>query len=367
LRIARPLRCKVRGGVVRRQHLVRSRGSGRRIVDPEREESVRAIVITRPGGPEVLALQARPTPEPGPGEVRVRVRASALNRADLLQRIGRYPAPPGAPADVPGLEYAGEVDAAGPGSTLWDAGDRVMGITGGGGHAEYVVVHEREAIAVPDPMAWEEAAAVPEAFLTAYDALFARLGLALGERLLVHAVGSGVGTAAVQLASAAGATVLGTSRSPDKLRRARALGLDVGIDSGAGDWTAAVRSAVGDAGVHAVLDLVGGRYVAQDLQVVAVGGRIAVVGTMDGGRAEIDLGLLLRRRVRLVGTVLRSRPLEEKIALARDFAGTVLPLFAAGRLRAVVDRVIPFTDIADAHHAMERDDTFGKIVLRWDA
>src|SRR3982750_4276736 len=161
---------------------------------------MRAIVIARPGGPEVLELQDRPLPEPGVGQIRVRVRASALNRADLLQRRGSYPAPPGAPADIPGMEYAGEVDAVGEGAGLWAVGNRVMGIVGGGGHAEYVVVHEREAIRVPHPLSWEEAAAIPEAFLTAYDALFRQLDLKMGERLLVLAVGSGVGTAALQLA-----------------------------------------------------------------------------------------------------------------------------------------------------------------------
>lgn len=326
---------------------------------------MRAIVITRPGGPEVLQTQERPMPEPGPGEVRVRVRASALNRADVLQRLGRYPAPPGAPTDVPGLEYAGEVDALGPRSTLWVEGDRVMGITGGGGHAEYVVVHEREAIRVPAGLSFVQAAAVPEAFLTAYDALFRQLRLGMGERVLVHAVGSGVGTAAVQLARAAGATVLGTSRSPEKLRRAAELGLGVGLDGDA-DWVAALRAATAGEGVHAVLDLVGGRFVEQNLQVVGSGGRVAVVGTMAGSRAELDVGLLLRRRVRLVGTVLRARPLEEKIALAREFSTAVLPLLEDGRVRPVVHAALPFAEIADAHRLMESNATFGKIVLMWE-
>src|SRR5918997_2378874 len=180
---------------------------------------MKAIVIARPGGPEVLVQEERPVPEPGPGEVRVRVHASALNRADLLQRRGAYPAPPGAPADIPGLEYAGEGESVGEGAGLWAPGNRVMGIVGGGGHAEYVVVHEREGIRVPQNLSWEEAAAVPEAFLTAYDALFRQLDLTMGERLLIHAVGSGVGTAALQLARAAGAMTIGTSRTPEKLAR----------------------------------------------------------------------------------------------------------------------------------------------------
>jgi len=327
---------------------------------------MRAIVITKPGGPEVLEERSRPLPEPGVGQIRVRVRASALNRADLAQRRGGYPAPPGVPPDVPGLEYAGEVDAVGQGATLWPVGSRVMGIVGGGGHAEQLCVHEREAMPVPAHLSWEEAAAIPEVFLTAYDALVRQLGLQPGERLLVHAVGSGVGTAALQLARVAGATVIGTSRSPDKLARARALGLDTGIDASAGDWAQQVEDATGKAGVQAILDLVGGSYLGGNLRVLAPRGRMIAVGIPGGARAELDLGALLYKRLRIYGTVLRARPLEEKIALAREFAERVLPLFAAGRLRPVVDRVHSFAEVRDAHRLMESDATFGKVVLRWD-
>ncbi|HEX8690961.1 MAG TPA: NAD(P)H-quinone oxidoreductase [Longimicrobium sp.] len=326
---------------------------------------MKAIVIARPGGPEVLVQEEREVPQPGPGEVRVRVHASALNRADLLQRRGAYPAPPGAPADVPGLEYAGEVDAVGEGAGLWAVGNRVMGIVGGGGHAEFVVVHEREAIRVPQNLSWEEAAAVPEAFLTAYDALFRQLDLKMGERLLIHAVGSGVGTAAVQLARAAGATTIGTSRTPEKLARAAELGLEVGIDTEREDLAEAVNQATYGSGVHAVLDLVGGRLLEASLRVLALRGRVIVVGTTAGSKAEIDLGVLLRRRLQMIGTVLRSRPLEEKIALAREFSGSVLPLLSSARIRPVVDTVFPFSDIREAHERMEENASFGKIVLRW--
>lgn len=327
---------------------------------------MRAVVLTRAGGPEVLELQERALPEPGPGQIRVRVRASALNRADLLQRRGGYPAPPGAPADVPGLEYAGEVDALGEGTALWREGDRVMGIVGGGGHAEYVVVHEREAIGVPDNLSWAEAAAVPEVFLTAFDALFARLELALGERLLIHAVGSGVGTAALQLAVAAGATVLGTSRTAEKLERARVLGLDVAIDSAQEDVAGAVERATGGRGVHAVLDLIGGAGLGANLRaLVPSGGRIVVVGSLAGAEAPLELGLLMRKRARLIGTVLRTRPLEEKIALARRFDEQAIPLLASGRVRPVVDRSYRFEEIAEAHGYMESNESFGKIVLTW--
>jgi len=326
---------------------------------------MKSIVITRPGGSEVLKTEERPGPDPGPGEIRVRVHASALNRADLLQRRGQYPAPPGAPADVPGLEYAGEVDAAGDGAGLWAVGNRVMGIVGGGGHAEYVVVHEREAIRIPQNCSFEEAAAVPEAFLTAYDALFRQLDLKVGERVLIHAVGSGVGTAALQLARAAGAVTLGTSRTPEKLRRAGELGLEVGIDTEREDLAEAVNQATYGSGVHAVMDLVGGKLLEASLRVLALRGRAIVVGTTAGSKAEIDLGLLLRRRLHLFGTVLRSRPLEEKIALAREFSSSVLPLLSSGRIRPVVDSTFSFADIRQAHERMESNASFGKIVLAW--
>lgn len=326
---------------------------------------MRAVVVARPGGPEVLQLAERPLPEPGPGEIRVRVHASALNRADLLQRRGQYPAPPGAPQDIPGLEYAGEVDAVGEGAGLWAVGNRVMGIVGGGGYAEYVVVHEREAMRIPQGFSFEEGAAIPEAFLTAYDALFTRLELLMGERVLIHAVGSGVGTAALQLARAAGAVTIGTSRSADKLARAAELGLDVGIDTSREELAAALENATYGSGVHAVVDLVGGKILEESLRGLAQGGRVVVVGTVAGSKVELDLGLLLRRRIRIVGTVLRTRPLEEKIALAREFSSTVLPLLSSGKIRPVIDRVYPFAEIADAHRQMEENDTFGKIVLKW--
>jgi NADPH:quinone reductase len=326
---------------------------------------MKAIVIARPGGPEVLEIEDRPTPEPGPGEIRVRVRASGLNRADLLQRMGRYPAPPGAPDDIPGLEYAGEVDASGEGAGLWAVGNRVMGITPGGGHAEFVIVHEREGVRIPKSLSWEEAAAVPEVFMTAYDALFRLLDLKVGENLLIHAVGSGVGTAALQLARAAGAITLGTARTPDKLRRATELGLEHAVHAGH-DWPAQVFEATRGKGVHAVLDLVGGDYVADDLHVLAAGGRVVVVGTMGGATTQIDLSALLSKRAQIIGTVLRSRPLEEKIVLARAFSKRVLPLLSSGRVHPVIDTVFPFGDIAEAHRRMEANDTFGKLVLRWD-
>lgn len=327
---------------------------------------MKAIVITRPGGAEVLEVERRPKPEPGLGQITVRVRASALNRADILQRQGNYPVPPGYPADISGMEYAGEVDALGSGATLWKIGDRVMGIIGGGGHAEFVAVHEREAIPVPKSTSWEDAAAIPEAFLTAYDALFNHLELRTGETVLIHAVGSGVGTAGLQIARVAGARVVGTARSADKLERAKKLGLDVAVDASRGDWVAQVEAAIGAEAVNALMDLVGGSYLEGNLRVVAERGRIVVVGLTAGSTAQFNMGLLLRKRLTMVGTALRSRTLEEKIALARDFAERGVPLFESGRLKPVVDRVFPFAEIRAAHELMESNQNFGKVVLRWD-
>lgn len=322
---------------------------------------MKAIVIQKPGGPEVLAVVERPLPEPSRGEVRVRVRAAAVNRADLLQRMGAYPAPPDAPADIPGLELAGEVDAVGPDVQRLAVGDRVFGLVGGGAYAEAVVTHERALAKIPERLSFEEAAAVPEAFITAHDAIVGQAELAGGECLLVHAVGSGVGTAAVQLGRALGAYVIGTARTADKLSRAKALGLDAGVVPEGGRFADAVRKLAEPA---VVLELVGGAYVAEDLRCVRPLGRIVVVGLMAGARQELDLGLLLTRRARIFGTVLRSRPLEEKLAVMRTFEERVVPLVARGKLEPVIDEVMPLDDAARAHERMASNAGFGKIVLR---
>jgi putative PIG3 family NAD(P)H quinone oxidoreductase len=329
-------------------------------------ETMRVVRIARSGGPEVLELAERPLPAPGPGELRVRVAASGVNRADLLQRRGHYPAPAGFPQDVPGLEFAGIVDAVGERATLFRVGDLVMGLVAGGGYAEAVVVHEREAVRVPRGIDALEAGAIPEVFLTAYDALIAQMGLAAGETLLVHSVGSGVGTAAVQLARAAGARVIGTSRSVEKLHRAGELGLDVGIvaDQG-GAWPRAVREATGGRGVDVILDLVGAPYVEGNLAALATGGRWIVVGVTGGASAPFDLRALMSRRASVTGTVLRARPLEEKIQLAREFETRVVPLFEKLALRAVIDATFPPEQAADAHRVLEENRSFGKVLIVW--
>jgi NADPH2:quinone reductase len=326
---------------------------------------MKAIVITRPGGPDVLELQERPAPEPGLGQVRVRVRASALNRADLHQRMGNYPAPPGSPADIPGMEYSGEVEAVGPASSMWTVGSRVMGIVGGGAHAELLCVNEREVLPMPNTLGFEDAAAIPEVFLTAYDALFRQLDVRVGERVLVHAIGSGVGTAALQLAWIGGVTVYGTSRSADKLERAKALGLVHAIDTSVPDWPARVEALAGTNAIHALMDLVGGDYLRDSLRVLATRGRLCVVGLTAGARSEIDLGVVLRKRLKIIGTALRTRTPEEKATLAREFAQRIVPLFDSNQLRPVVERVLPFSEIGVAHTVLASNATFGKLVLRW--
>ena len=323
---------------------------------------MRAIAITKPGGPEVLQLVERPLPEPERDEVRVRVRATAVNRADLLQRQGHYPAPPDAPADIPGLEIAGEVEAVGPGVERLAIGDRVFGLVGGGGYAEAVVSHERALAKIPAAMTFEDAAAVPEAFVTAHDAIVTQCRLALGEVLLIHAVGSGVGTAALQIARALGAFTVGTARTQDKLDRARALGLDAALLPDRGKFAEAVR-AIHQDGAAVVLELVGGAYLAEDLRCVQTLGRISLVGLLAGAKTELDLGLVLRKRIRIFGTVLRSRPLEEKIAAMRAFEAQVVPLLARGTIKPVVDRVMPLADAAKAHEHVAANAGFGKVVL----
>jgi NADPH:quinone reductase len=323
---------------------------------------MRAIVIARPGGPDVLELRDVPVPEPGPREIRVRVHATAVNRADLLQRAGYYPPPAGVPQDIPGLEYAGTVDAVGRDVSRWRSGERVMGLVGGGSYAEFVVTHEEEAVEVPERLDLLEAAAVPEAFTTAHDALFTQVNLRHGESLLIHAVGSGVGTAALQLATAAGATVIGTQRSAWKLEKATSLGLHVAVEPGR-DFAPDVLAATDGRGVDAILDLVGGPYLAGNLRCVAVRGRIIVVGLVAGARHELDMRLLLSRRATLLGTVLRARPLDEKIDVARAFARDVVPLLASGAVQPIIDDVLPLADAARAHELVAGNRNFGKIVL----
>jgi NADPH:quinone reductase len=327
--------------------------------------TMRAVVITASGGPDVLRVEQRPTPVPGPGEVLIRIHGSAMNRADVLQRQGRYPPPPGAPVDIPGMELAGVVAARGARATRWAIGTRVFGLVAGGAHADYAVAHEATVCEIPGTLDWDAASAVPEAFITASDALDqAQAGP--GDTVLIHAVASGVGLAAVQLVRARGGVALGTSRSAAKMTRARSLGMADGFDASAGLETLAewVRDHTAGHGANVALDLVGGPYLRPTLDALAPRGRVMLIGTVAGGEATIPLGTVLRKRLTIRGTVLRSRTLEERSHDARAFASRVIPLLDAGTVRPVIDRVFPLDQIADAHRAVESNATEGKVVLR---
>lgn len=340
---------------------------------------MRAIVIEPPRASSpsgrargALVLRDVPLPEPGPGQVRVRIGATAINRADLLQRLGAYPAPPDAPADIPGMEIAGTIDALGEGASRASGlveGDRVFGIVGGGGYAEAVVVHARTLAKIPAGVDEVFAAAIPEAFITAYDAMVTQAGLQAGETVLVSAVGSGVGTAAVQIARAVGARVIGTARSEDKLTKARELGMCLGIHPRTGEGKAPlfaeeVREKTDGRGVDLVLELVGGDYVPEALNALADRGRMMLVGLLAGARAELDLGVVLRKRLVIRGTVLRSRPLEEKILAGRLLARHIAPLVGEGAFRPIVDRVMGLEEAEAAHDYVASNVGFGKVVLR---
>ena len=322
--------------------------------------TMRQVYFAGAGGPEVIGIREVPVPEPAGTDVRVRVRAAGLNRADLLQRIGRYPAPAGWPAEVPGLEVSGEVDAVGPDVDRWRPGARVMGLVAGGAQSELLTAHESELMPVPDTLDDAGAAAVPEVWLTGFDALHARGRLQAGERLLVHAVGSGVGTAAVQLAKMAGAVVIGTSRTPDKLARAAQLGLDVGIVTGTDGFRAQLREPV-----DVILDILGAPAFADNLAVLAPRGRLVLLGFLQGASGELDLDPILRKRLEVIGTVMRTRNHAERTALVRDFASQVLPALGEGRLLPVVDQVLPMSRVREAHELLAANRTFGKIVLTW--
>lgn len=300
--------------------------------------------------------------------VRVRVRAAGLNRADILQRLGRYPAPPGYPPDIPGLEFAGEVESAGEDARAWKIGDRVFGITGGGAQAEYVTVPESTLARIPDNLDWVQAASIPEVFMTAHDALFTQCELQMGESVLIHAAGSGVGTAASQLVKAAGATAYGTSRTPEKLERAKDFGLSRSIALGddPSKFAAAVEAWTNGEGVNVILDLVGAPYLKANLESLATKGRLIFVGTTGGAKAEIDYSIVMRQRLRIMGTSLRIRPLEEKAAATRLFAEHVVPLLASGSARPVVDSVFNLDEVREAHRRIESNETFGKVILRLD-
>lgn len=322
---------------------------------------MRAVVLSSYGGPEVLEVVEVPDPVPGPEEVVVAVAATALNRADLLQRRGFYPGPP-MDHEVPGMELAGVVVERGDRAGAWELGDQVMGIVGGGAYAERIAVHERQLLPVPTSVPLADAAAIPEVWITAFDALVAQGGLTSGRTALVHAGASGVGTAAIQIVKAMGASVVVTA-SAGKLDACRQLGADVAVDYATEDFVDAARHLTGGAGVDVVLDVIGGDYVDRNVDAVRVGGRIVQVGVMGGGVTPVNVGKLLPKRASLIGTVLRARPLEEKIAITQRFGAEVLPLFDRGLVHPVIDSRFALDDIAAAHERMEANANVGKIVV----
>jgi putative PIG3 family NAD(P)H quinone oxidoreductase len=323
---------------------------------------MRALVIHEGGR---LVVEDRPVPEPAADQVLVRVAGAGINRADLLQRAGHYPAPPGAPPDIPGLEFAGVVEAVGSGVTHPCPGDRVMGIVAGGGQAEYITTAASHCARVPETLDIVEAGGVPEAFITAHDAMVVQGGLMTGQTVLVHAIASGVGTATLQLAQCLGATVVGTSRSKDKLERCVEMGLDHPVLASSGFDPAALAAEITAAGgpIDVTVDLLGGPYLGVDVAAAAHKGRIVMVGLIAGARAELDMGMLLHKRLVVRGTVLRARPSDEKADATHLFEGQVVPLLARGTIRPVIDAVVPLAEAERAYDLVAADRTFGKVVL----
>jgi len=328
---------------------------------------MKAVYIAKFGGSENLEIREVPDPpKPSGTQILVRVKAAGLNRADLVQRRGLYAPPPGYSPNIPGLEFAGEIVDRGEEVSTLKNGDRVFGITAGEAQAELLLADEPLVAKIPDNLSYVQAAAIPEVFITAYDAVFTQANLKQGETLLIHAVGSGVGLAALQLAKAKNAAVFGTSRTAEKLEKCKAFGLDEGIVTGdRPEFSEIANSRTGGRGADVVLDLVGGRYFEENLKSLASKGRLMLVGLTAGSKAEIDLGLALRKRLKITGTVLRARPFEEKAEVTRVFAHEVVPLLASGAVEANIDRVFPFTEVRAAHEYLESNKSFGKVVLEF--
>jgi NADPH2:quinone reductase len=321
-----------------------------------------AIAIRSPGGPEVLTAELRPVPKPDDGETLIKVAAAGVNRPDVMQRMGLYPPPPGAP-DIPGLEIAGEVVACGTGVTRWKEGDRVMALVVGGGYAEFCIAHESHALPVPAGLSLTEAAAIPETFFTVWYNAFERGRLAARETLLVHGGSSGIGTTAIQLAAAFGARVITTAGTAEKCEACRKLGADVAINYKTEDFVAVTKQATGDLGADLVLDIVGGDYIDRNYEAAAVEGRIVQIAFQSSSRATVDFRRLMFKRLTHTGSTLRARSVADKGAIARAVEAKVLPLIAAGRVKPVIDSTFPLREAAAAHARMESSQHIGKIVL----
>jgi putative PIG3 family NAD(P)H quinone oxidoreductase len=323
---------------------------------------MQAITMSVPGGPEVFRLTTVPDPTPAAEQILVRVRATALNRADVMQRMGQYPPPPGE-SDILGLELAGEVEAIGAAVRDIAPGDRVFGLVGSGGYAEKAVIDARMAMPIPSGWSFVQAAAVPEVFFTAQETLFTLGGLQEGETVLIHAAASGVGTAGIQMARETGARIFVTAGSAEKIQRCIELGATTGCNYKEQDFAEWVKEVTNGQGVDVIEDFIGAAYWERNLRSLKTGGRLVLVGLMGGVKIEANLGLLMTKRLQIFGSVLRSRPLADKIVITRSFRSKWLPLLAAGRIKPVVDRVFPLAQVADAHRYMEENRNFGKIIL----
>ena len=323
---------------------------------------MRAVVITSPGEPDVLKLTEVPDPVPGPGEVLVDVTAAGVNRADVLQRMGFYPPPPGAPP-YPGLECSGRISALGPGVTVWQTGDEVCALLGGGGYAEQVAVPQGQLLPVPGGISLVDAAGLPEAACTVYATVFQQARLTPGETILVHGGAGGIGTMAIQLAKSFGAHVICTAGTPAKLERCTELGADLAVSYVRDDFVSAVDVFTGGRGVDVILDIVGGPYLARNVAALATGGRLLVVSTQGGTSAELDLRMLMHKRASVLASTLRARPGAEKAAIVAGVREQVWPLVAAGRVRPVIERVLPMAEAAAAHQLLDEGTHVGKILL----
>lgn len=324
---------------------------------------MKAVMRSGDGGPEVLKLGEVPTPQPTETQLLVDVRATALNRADLIQRRGGYPPPPGE-SEILGLEIAGTISEVGTNATGFENGDRVFGLVGGGGYAEKVVIDYRMAMVIPEKWSFEQAAAVPEVFFTANENIFTLGRLAAGETILIHAGGSGVGTAGIQIAHHAGARVFVTAGSTDKIEKCVGLGATAGINYKKSDFVTEIERLTDGAGVDVVLDFIGAPYLARNLQILKTKGRLAQVGLMGGSSTEIDLGMVMRKRLQIIGSVMRPQSLEEKIAITQRFVERWLPQLKTGKLQPIIDTVFPLAQVHEAHAYMEANRNFGKIILK---
>lgn len=320
-----------------------------------------AIEIAEPGPPDVLHAVERPTPVPTAGEVLIRVEGAGVNRPDVLQRLGKYPPPPGAP-DIPGLEVAGTIGAVGPRTPRWREGDRVCALVAGGGYAEYCAAPGTQCLPIPGSLTTKEAAAIPETYFTVWTNLFQRAALQPGERVLIHGGSSGIGTTAIQLARAFGAEVFATAGSDRKCAACHALGAHA-INYRTSDFAEVIRDITSGRGVDVILDIVGGDYLQRNIDSLAMHGRLVQIGLLGSARAQINLVPLMQRRLTLTGSTLRARTVEEKGAIARELEAKVWPLLAAGRVRPLIDRVLPLERAAEAHRALEAGEVIGKVVL----